>query len=83
MPALVGVDDVEEKSGGYFDYQELKDILFAPVSEVLGFFPVSELVGFLAVPKGPEVMDLFLVLNHDRVDLSILHHVLYSQLSTL
>ena len=72
----VGVDDVEEEGGAELDNQELEHIFFAPIGEVLGFLPVGQLVGFLAVVEGEKMVDFFLVLNHDQINLLILHDIL-------
>lgn len=73
---LVRIYDVHQQSCEHFDYYKLKDILFATISKVLGFFPVCQLIRFLAITKWPEVMNLLLVLNHDSIDLFVLHKIL-------
>lgn len=64
MIQSVGIDNVHDESSEQFDNQELKDILFAAISEVLGLFPVRELVWFLTETKGKEVMNFLFILHH-------------------
>ena len=76
LGGFVGVNGVHEESGQQFDDQELQDVLFAAVGEVLGFLPVGQRVGFLAVVEGPKMVHLLLVFNHDSVNLFVFHNVL-------
>lgn len=76
---FVGVDDVHEQGGAYLDHNKLHHPFLASVSKIFSLFSVSEHIGFLAVPKGPEMVDLLFVCHHDRIYFFILHYILHME----
>lgn len=77
------IQDIKEKRGCWFYDQELQDVLLAPVGEVLGFLPGGELVGFLEIVDREEVVDLFLVADHDGVEPHVVEFPLSYEMVTV
>ena len=73
---FIPIHNIHQERSRQLHNQKLQHILLAPISEVFSLFPMSQLVGFLAVVEGEEMVNLFLVVNHDDVDFLVLDTVL-------